>query len=260
VLLGPWGHGFDLKPSYAPEIMDFYDRYLLDNRDAPLRPRVRVQDQQGRFRAENAWPPSDTLRSAVPLHAGSYTDAPGNAGETAWPDGFPFMGGSSTEPLTTGAGAWTFTQPLPYDMHLSGAPKLTVDVTSLVPNVHLVPFAYDVDPDGRATLVSRGAFLVPMSGRYTFDMFPNDWTFPSGHRIGILLFGSDDPWFESGVSHTPVRVTGGSLEIGFLENARTNFLPDGPYGVSWTPPEPFIVSEDTIEANTVDAPLPPPMR
>jgi hypothetical protein len=114
--------------------------------------------------------------------------------------------------MRQGQGSWTFTPPLAAPLHVSGLPRLALDVDSVVPDVHLIALVYDVDADGDAQLVTRGAALAGGVGD-GFDLYPADWTFPAGHRVGVLLTGGDDLWFEPSSTGTPVAVAGGSLHL-----------------------------------------------
>ena len=55
-----------------------------------------------------------------------------------------------------------------------------------------------------------------------------------------------------------VEVTGRSLELPFLTNARDEVLPEGPFNPR-SGDAPFTVDAATIEEGEVTAPLPPPM-
>src|SRR5207245_6348628 len=113
------------------------------------------------FRAEQQYPPADSTTYTSSLKTGSYTDDANNNGTGS--------GG--------GQGVWSFSQPLPHQVWLSGEPVLDVGVTTSAPRANLVADVYDVAPDGRATLVSRCADLVRGTGkqRAKLTMYPQDW-------------------------------------------------------------------------------------
>jgi hypothetical protein len=86
---------------------------------------------------------------------------------------------------------------------------------------------YDVDEANRATLLTRGASLVG-AGTVEFDLYPQDWRLRAGHRIGVLLAGSDDFYFDPGRSDTPVEVTSGEIELPLVPSPRGPDLAGGP--------------------------------
>jgi hypothetical protein len=195
------------------------------------------------------------LRSS--LRRITYIDLAGNNAETSIPgsSGVPV---DAPVPLPTGRGSWTFTPPLAEAVHISGLPHVTVDVAPLVPGAHLVSLLYDIDPDGAATFVSRGAYLVPGAGIFTFEMFPQDWRFPAGHRIGLLLTGADDWWFEPPITGLPVTVRSGMLTLPALSDARVN--DERPRFRPRALPAPFVVDGATISDRTVVQTLPASTR
>lgn len=256
LLLGPWDHGIpdvDGDP-FEDEIRAWFDEHLKGVPGAP-QPSVRVQSIDESWRAESQWPPADAVSYPLPLLPGSYLNGPGNNGETGLPDAFPV---DAPIPLPTGRGSWTFTQALPYDVHLAGVPVAHLDVSSPPPlTVNATAILYDVDPAGVATFVSRGASLAPGTGSVAIEMYPQDWVFRAGHRIGMLI-GADDIWFEPGKTLLPVRFTG-SIALPFLISARST-LPSGPFEARGPHGGPITVNASTITSRTNPAPLPPALQ
>lgn len=233
------------REGFNDEAFRFLDRHVRGLKTA-ADPTVTVQsgNGEGRWRAEKSWPPVDAKRWAMPVRAGSYKDEPGNSGH-----------GSSA-----GKGHWTVTRPLPSPAHLAGEVQLTADVTTSLPGAHVVAHVYDVDPDGSAVLVTRGAALVPGTGaqKASFALYPQDWVFETGHRMAVHLSGADDAWFTPGTTMRQVTVTGGTASFPLLAAKRTRFLAgDQSDGAAST--QPFTVSEKTLEEATVQ-PLPPRQR
>ena len=76
----------------------------------------------------------------------------------------------------TGDGAWTFSPPLTRSTRSWPAcPTATVDVTPVAPRTNVAVNVYDVDPDGKATMITRGAALVDAAGRKPVQLWPTDW-------------------------------------------------------------------------------------
>jgi uncharacterized protein len=85
VWLGPWEHvrGNERDSSgrlkmgregFFDEVMRFYDRFLKGQSPAIQDPPVAVQTNDGKWRAEDVWPPADAVGDTSPLRAGSYMD------------------------------------------------------------------------------------------------------------------------------------------------------------------------------------------
>jgi predicted acyl esterase len=247
-IFGPWDHGIGGDGSFTQESIRWFDRWVKGQRRVKTGPPVLVQDVDGSWRTEETWPPADRVEAALPVLGGSYVDAGGNHAETGLPAAFPVQ---VPAPLPTGQGSWTFTTPLASDVRIGGVMRFTATVESLVPDVHLVVLVYDVDQNGNAAFVQRGAVRVPRSGPVEFGLYPRDWRFPAGHRIGVLVTGADDAWFEPGTSATPVSFGDAALTLPMLpgERERVDHGPFHPRGehapfpvditgreVAWTPP------------------------
>ena len=235
------------RKGFLDEAFRFLDRYVRGIAPAQADPAVTVQqgNGEGLWRAEEQWPPADVRPWSMPVRAGSYVDEPGNNG-----------GGSSA-----GQGHWTVTPPLPNTAHLAGEAKLIVRLTSAVPYVNVVAHLYDIDETGRAYMVQRGAMAPKASGQQeiTFKLYPQDWLFEAGHRIGIHLSGSDDSWFSPGLSNTTVQVAGGSVELPLLHYIRDQFL-EGGVSDGMNDNAPFTVPAATLQSATVESDPPPPQE
>lgn len=269
---GPWIHiGPQVdngEPTIGSVALAWFDHFARGKPLAPSPP-VLVQGVDGKWRAEQAWPPPDATPSSLELHAGSYALTAGNNEETQLPSALsgevtgnvPGSGPILADvPLPTGKGAWTFTQPLPYDVRFAGFPTLSADVQETVPADDLVALIYDINPDGAATFVDRGAELLTQSGHVSFQMMPEDWRFEAGDRIGILLTGDDDLWYEPR-DQAPVTVVGGSLSIPALRCLRETFLTAPTLNFIPRPvPAPFVVPSATLAADAIHMPLPPAMK
>ncbi|HVF06728.1 MAG TPA: CocE/NonD family hydrolase [Frankiaceae bacterium] len=200
------------REGFLDESFRFLDRYVRGIRPPKADPVVTVQSGNGpgRWRAERAWPPTDARTWTMPVLNGTYRDQPGNNGT-----------GSSG-----GKGSWSVTKPLAGAAHLAGEVVLNATVTGTVPGVHVVAHLYDIDDSGQAVLVTRGALATKSLGaqKVRFALYPQDWVFAKGHRIGIVLSGSDDAWFAPGTSLTDVGISKASLALPLLRYTRTSFL------------------------------------
>ena len=99
--------------------------------------------------------------------------------------------------------------------------------------------------------------------RRRFDLYGNDWKLPAGHRLGVLVTGSNAEWW----THTPtfgdVTVKGGSVTIPFLSCKRRSNLA-GSRAIrldEWLDAAPFTVDAETIKSATSPSfNLPPKLK
>ena len=230
---------------FIDEALRFYDTYLKGARSSLRDPRIEVQDATGRYRAERQYPPADGATYTSTLRGGSYVDDGNNNGTGAG----------------AGTGIWTFSQPLPHPVWFAGEPVLDASVNASVPHANLVADVYDVTKDGHATLVSRGAMLVRDIGaqRLRLRMYPQDWRFEAGHRIGVLLSSSNSEWWVHVPTNTTVDVTKASIALPFLSHSRTRFLAGsaGPKLDSWLATGYLSVGKAAIASGSRTFKLPP---
>jgi predicted acyl esterase len=232
------------RDGFAAEVSRFLDFHLLGG-PAPADPPVVVQAADGRFRAEAAWPPADVTFRTATLAAGSYQDDGRNPGTGA--------GG--------GQGVWTVSAPLAQPAHLAGEPQAQLKVSG-APRANVVVNVYDIAPDGRATMISRGAMLLREGNQEARpEMYAQDWPLAAGHRIGILVSGANSEWFEHVPTNTPVTLESGTVRLPFLTNARAAHL-DGaasPRLRGFLQSAPFTVDPATLAGTGGTFDLPPPL-
>lgn len=211
------------RADWAEQMMIFLDAYLKEDAAAEQAwldlPQVEVQDNQGRYRGEDAWPPADAVVRTSTINGGAYTDNGLNFGS---PTGALVSLG--TAPVT-GDGIWSISQPLPGDRHLAGEPVLDLDLVVTAPRTNVVGNVYDIAPDGTATLVSRGADMIRLPGlvHHRLEMYGQDWVFAEGHRIGVLISGSNAEWWVHVPTQSPVAVIEAFAELPLLDTPRTDF-------------------------------------
>jgi predicted acyl esterase len=213
--LGPWEHvrGNETdstgrlkmgRAGFFDEVMRFYDRFLKGVAPAVQDPPIAVQTNDGKWRAEQSWPPADAKTSTSPLRPGSYTDdGSGNATSTADTDG-----------------VWTISPRLPYDAHLSGSGRAVVDVATTRPNANLVVDVYDLDEFGIGPLITRQGLLARSSGAKTLDLWSADWKIAAGHRIAVRVTDANEDWWIHAPLLDTVKVVGGSVTLPFLRRKR----------------------------------------
>jgi len=235
------------REGFINEAMRWMDRYVkgVPAEQAPVEKDPPVEVEDGglqRYRSEDAWPPADRAGVALRLRKGTITDQPGNDGE----DG-------------PGDGLWTVTQKLPYDVHLSGVPKLKLHAVTDAPRMNMFAILYDIQ-EGRARLITRAAYaLKGPADTPVFELYPQDWTLKAGHRLGVLLADSDDGWFTPPPTFQSAEVSEAVLTYPALRKQRTAFLPSHPSQFERNRGNRFRVPEDTLKEAEVKGGIPPKM-
>lgn len=251
--LGQWLHESPGDPAvigragWVSLVKRFFEETLRGQTAPEPEPPVVVQEApSGRWRAERVWPPLDAQHFAFALQPGGYRDMPGNSGEQA---PLHSVGEPGPPALLTGRGTWTFTAPLAQEAHLAGEPSVTLRAAG-PDGATAIALLYDVAPDGGALLVSRGASLLS-GGRAAFELAHQDWRFAPGHRIGVLITGAADEWWQP-LQRTgaQVDVTSGTLSLPLLSHSRTSFL-DGERGARLGEKKPIQIAPETIADATV---------
>ncbi|MGH3117485.1 MAG: CocE/NonD family hydrolase [Gaiellales bacterium] len=245
------GHYLTGRDEFAEEMMRFFDHYVkgVPMAQAPVvdDPNVVVQDALGRYRGEESWPPKDSEMLWNKLFTGAYQDDATNDG----------AGGSA------GEGIWTFSQPLPYDVWLAGEPVLKIDVDA-APRANLAANVYDVAPNGQATLVSRGAYLMRGVGeqKVSLELYGQDWPLRAGHRIGVLVSSSNSDWWIHVPTFSDVTVLSAKVGLPFLTFDRDEFI-EGKVTSRLRDHmefETFKVSKNTVAGSDRSFDLPPRLK
>ncbi|HWH27950.1 MAG TPA: CocE/NonD family hydrolase [Mycobacteriales bacterium] len=234
---------------FVAEMMRFLDEHLKGVEPAVDDPVVSVQDNLSRWRAEQSWPPADVQLLTTELRTGTYTDS---------------GSGSGTRP-SPAQGIWSVSEPLAHDVWISGEPVVTVGVTgTTVPGANLAANVYDVAPDGRVTMVSRGVSLLRGTGARSVSvtMYGQDWVVRAGHRLAVLLSSANTDEFTHVATRTPVTVEHAKVALPFLTEQRTEFLTlDGsnPRLDAYLERATSVLPAETIGQSTTPFALPGPL-
>jgi X-Pro dipeptidyl-peptidase len=210
------GHGVPAsKKAFYEYAHRFLDHYALglDN-GAELLPKVVIEDNAGKFRAEPAWPPvaNVTTTTLYPATGWALADAAGSGTLTYHDDGT-----GSVEPPLLGVDHLAFVgKPLAAPMHVAGVPRIHLQVATNMPDTQLDVLVWDRAPDGSQTLLTRGYLdarhrssldhgVDMPAGQavdITFDLHPNDHVVPAGHQVVLVVKSTDDY-----VVRSPYRAT-----------------------------------------------------
>jgi putative CocE/NonD family hydrolase len=223
------------RAGWYDEVLRFYGKFLKGEAPTVDDPPFAVQTNDGKWRSEAQWPPADAKTYTTKLKSGSYVDTAQSVG-TGW----DATSGDPTDP-TVQSGVWTVSKPLPYDVHLSGEPTGSVDVTTSVPNANLVIDVYDLSKgqngDWTGPLVTRQGHLVRNTGdsKIPLTLWAADWKLKAGDRIAVRVTDNNQDWWLAATpSAQPVTVRGGSITLPFLAHRRAQTIQGDP-GVQLKP-------------------------
>ncbi|MFC4127111.1 CocE/NonD family hydrolase [Nocardia rhizosphaerae] len=205
---GQWGHS-DCRakcgtPHFNAELAAFLDRHVAGADVQVPGPPVTVGQFDGGWRGEKVWPPTDSRRVAIDLRTGTFQDR-------------GLLPGPDRE-------IWSVSAPVTDTLHLAGRATATFDLTG-PPNATVALELYDIAPDGRATVITRG--IAPVTQQARIRLLWQDARLATGHRLGIRITDVvDDVW-----SHAPANATvtvhAARLELPVLDTARADDLTGG---------------------------------
>ena len=92
---------------------------------------------------------------------------------------------------------------------LLGLPTVTARISTTGRFGQLDSRLWDVSPEGRQRLISRGAYRLRdnQSGRIVFQLHGNGWCFAPRHRPKLELLGKDEPFLRPSNGAFAVRVS-----------------------------------------------------
>ena len=239
LFLGDLGHDYtgqrqDEWDLVKAQMNDFLDHHLRPDR-TPTAPTYDVgatvtrcldHDAPMRYIAAPQW------HDLHPAHLTLTSAAPGLTTTL-----FPGPAGLATDPITTATlplpGAYrgcrimrpsqpdptvaTYELPVVEDIVLMGGAVIDVSFTTTGPDVPLSARLWDVTRDGSAQgLVTRGTFRVadgPGATSARYQLAPQGYRFPAGHRIKLEVTANDAPYFQPSNIPAVVAIDGVELTL-----------------------------------------------
>jgi predicted acyl esterase len=124
----------------------------------------------------------------------------------------------------SGVVAWTF--PVDTTLTLAGQPLVKLTVQTPAPDAEVAARLWDLSPDGKQTLMSRGVYrLAGMpaapSGPIAFQLSSNAWRVPAGDKLKLEVSGADTPYFQVDSIPSLTQVSAASLELPVVEGPPT---------------------------------------
>jgi predicted acyl esterase len=213
---------------------DFFDHYLKGSGSAPAAGSVTAYAQacpkgspvSGPFRAAS-WPqlhPGSVLfGSAAPQTVTSNGGNPATAA-TYDPVGGGMVGGTSscTQVAAEHApGTAVYEGPASHGYTLMGLPTVSARIAVSGQFGQLDSRLWDVGPDGKQTLISRGIYrlLDNQQGSIVFQLHGNGWRFAPGHKPKLELLGQDPAYARPSNGSFSIQVSKVQVELPTLERA-----------------------------------------
>jgi X-Pro dipeptidyl-peptidase len=213
--LGQWMHNRPNVNSFEEEwtrgdwnvtLLRWFDHFLKGIDTGILQePLVDVQDDQGTWRREAAWPPSRAAPRTFHLGSGTLEAAVPADGEARWRD----LGLALPNPPRDGEAHYALftSQPLEQDLRISGVGTLHLALAHGKPHGTVAATLWDLAPDGSARRINWGFYdlehrdslergkPVQPGQRFELDipLFPQDDVVPAGHTLALTLAGHDGP-------------------------------------------------------------------
>ncbi len=274
-LIGPWGHEMphwgtpEPAIGFLQEVVRWWDHWLkgIDN-GIMAEPKLRcyVQDavppqayraaRAGRWVADAGWPAATVSDQVMALGAGTLGAA---AAEPVSLSHFANLIPASDAGnwagwghLTDGAtdqrsedGQWLCfdSGPLSQPVDIFGYPSLSLRVAADRPQANLIVRLCDIAPDGRSTLITRGALNLThrdsreapeaLTPGQTYDVTVSlkciSYALPAGHRLRVAVSSSYWPWSWPSPELVTLRVeTGAASALHLPVRNRSGIDPEVP--------------------------------
>jgi X-Pro dipeptidyl-peptidase len=219
-------------------MLAWFDQFLKEVDTGILdAPRVQIQDDDGRWHHEQAWPPVDATRHVFKLTAEGQLNDVGGTGTVSYHDGLG-RGNEAQVPSAIDVEAtrlefrWT-SEPITQNWTVSGMPVFHANVTSSGPRANMLLTIAELLPDGTtrsfnfcaqsmnhiASIESGTPNIAGLRQELTLNCFPQDDVIHAGSRLVLIAagntVGSPSPGFQplSYGSTITIDVAGAWLEL-----------------------------------------------
>ena len=247
-------HGAPDHAEYAKLLERFFARTLKGQANGiENEPAVWSEGRTGgdtiKLRNDASWPPPGTRSLSLDLgREGDGVLGKPSAGEDAFTD----RANTSEEAVReqpTSERTWRYylSEPLKEDVRIAGSPVLDTLLKSSAAHGQISPTLLDVDDDGNTTAITRGhrnlqyrdslAKAVPTPVGTPFRaltrMAPQDQTVKKGHRIGVIVAGSNVVWAvpnDPNVTYTVMRGGQSRLLLPVVGPVPPDVIPGGRLG------------------------------
>lgn len=233
-LLGQWGHSWPYdggsRRDWADVLLNWWDRWLKDDKKADLGPRVQVEDHTGLWRDAKAWPRGKNVTFQLnPGHAMSEAISSEGATEMVGVDPFHTQLGYDSSMPPDGmenqchpqSCTYFESEPVADEFRVSGLPEIDLTVVPQGPGGQLSVYLYSATEDGyerigwaqenlrfpgeadEAKDVTPGEEL-----NVSITMQPLDAVVPEGGRLFLVVSGGT-AWNRLPVVPYPIEILEG---------------------------------------------------
>ncbi len=199
----PHADPYSARPAFGEYEQRWLDYWMLDRETGALElPQVIIEDSEGRWRNESAWPPADAAPWRLHFAADGLVEAASAAdGTGTWTDD----GQDRHIPQTFGVSWLRYaSEPLAAGRVLAGDVRVNLDVASTMSDGQYTLLLYAENEtgihfitrghmDGRhRESLEQGKDMVPgTSYTLNFTMHPQDYNLNTGDRVVVVLKSSD---------------------------------------------------------------------
>jgi fermentation-respiration switch protein FrsA (DUF1100 family) len=218
----------NVDQAFNDQAAGFFDRYLKGSGAAPAPGAVTTYTQTCPKSAPGGGPFSAS--NWVGIHPGAVRWSSA-AEQSVSSTGGNASTGTSIDPIANSdackqvdeeraSGTAVYVGPASQGYTLLGLPTVQADVATSDQFGQLDSRLWDVGPDGKQTLISRGVYrlLDNQKGTIVFQLHGNGWRFERGHKPKLELLGRDAPYARASNGSFTVRVSNLTIELPLLEH------------------------------------------